>query len=157
MSGGKKRSCFHLDFLIIEFCQIFQEWKDSKIENWEDLELWNKNIEAGTKWGTRSKVIFASLSNLIPPTWINPWRQHNYSLDGKSKREFETEEWGIKHTTKKKKRGCWQTCWVQHIHQIRMQLHYNTNQITIQNCTVGILSNFFFSPSISLLEILKSI
>jgi hypothetical protein len=38
-----------------------------------------------------------------------------------------------------------------------MQLHYNTNQITIQNCTVGILSNFFFSPSISLLEILKSI
>lgn len=104
--GEKKHSCFHLDFLIIEFCQIFQEWKDSKIENWEDLELWNKNTEAGTKWWTRSKVIFVSLSNWIPPTWINPWRQHNYSLDGKSKREFETEEWGIKHTTKKrKKRG----------------------------------------------------
>jgi hypothetical protein len=64
VSGGKnKRSCFHLDFLIIEFCQIFQEWKDSKIENWEDLELWNKNTEAGTKWWTRSKAIFLSLSN----------------------------------------------------------------------------------------------
>jgi hypothetical protein len=25
--------------------------------------------------------------------------------DGKSKREFETEEWGIKHTTKKFKKG----------------------------------------------------
>jgi hypothetical protein len=37
--GEKKQSCFHLDLLIIEFCQIFQEWKDNKIENWEDLEL----------------------------------------------------------------------------------------------------------------------